>query len=66
MDAVTHLAPTVGIVGRLRFPGGGPRFLLSAASCSGSTRIAGAPAGFAIGATGACSRPQPRSNAPVC
>ena len=32
MDAVTHLAPTVGVRGRLRCPRRGPCFLLSAAS----------------------------------
>ena len=40
MDAVTHLAPTVGVVCRLRCPRGGPRFLLSAASRLGPARIA--------------------------
>jgi hypothetical protein len=58
MDAVTHWGPHGGRRCRLRFPGGGPRFLLSAASCLGPARIAGARAGFASGATGPRACPQ--------
>lgn len=44
--------------GRLRLPGGGACFLLSAASCLGSARIAGGRAGFAIRAARSRSLPQ--------
>ena len=59
MDAVTHLAPTVGVVAACDSLGGGPRFLLSAAPRLGSFRIAGSRAGFASRAVG--SRPLPQS-----
>ena len=44
--------------GRLRFPRGGPCFLLSAASRLGSAGIAGARAGLAVGASAPRSLPQ--------
>ena len=58
MDAVTHLAPTVGIVAACDCPRGGPRFLLSAASRLWPVRIAGARAGFASRAVGSRSLAQ--------
>src|ERR1039458_10121656 len=50
--------PHGGRLCRLRFPWRGPRFLLSSASRPGPARIAGARAGFAIGAAGPRSCPQ--------
>src|ERR1035437_1426798 len=52
------VGPHGGRPRRLRFPRGRPRFLLSATPCAQPAGIAGAPADFALSATGSGACPQ--------